>query len=219
MLRKFYQMVLQHKRAVILFFVLAAILCAMLTPAVAVNYDMMDYLPEASPSTEALRVLQEEYALNIPNCRVMVRQVSIPQALELKSQLQQIDGVSKVSWLDDSISLTEPIDMQKRAVVDEWYQQETALFSLTLEKEKQQTAIHAIEDLIGETGVITGTAANSVISQESAGQEIVSIMKIVIPFLRSAVGTGVCFLAGASVVFGHHRLCHCAEYGHQSAVW
>ena len=120
--------------------------------------------------------------LNIPNCRVMVRQVSIPQALELKSQLQQIDGVSKVSWLDDSISLTEPIEMQKRAVVDEWYQQETALFSLTLEKEKQQTAIHAIEDLIGETGVITGTAANSVISQESAGQEIVSIMKIVIPF-------------------------------------
>ena len=182
MLRKFYQMVLQHKRAVILFFVLAAILCAMLTPAVAVNYDMMDYLPEASPSTEALRVLQEEYALNIPNCRVMVRQVSITQALELKSQLQQIDGVSKVSWLDDSISLTEPIEMQKRAVVDEWYQQETTLFSLTLEKEKQQTAIHAIEDLIGETGVITGTAANSVISQESAGQEIASIMKIVIPF-------------------------------------
>lgn len=165
-----------------LFFVLAAILCAMLTPAVAVNYDMMDYLPEASPSTEALRVLGDEYALSIPNCRVMVRQISIPQALELKNRLQQIDGVSKVSWLDDSISLTEPLEMQKKAVVDEWYQQETALFSLTLEKEKQQTAIHAIEELIGEAGVITGTAANSVISQESAGQEIASIMKIVIPF-------------------------------------
>lgn len=181
-LRKFYQRILRHKRAVILFFVLAAILCVALIPAVAVNYDMMDYLPEASPSTEALRVLEEEYALSIPNCRVMIRQVSLAQALALKIQLQQIDGVSKVNWLDDSVSLTEPLEMQKKFIVDAWYQQEAALFSLTLEKDKQQTAIHAIEDLIGETGVITGTAANSVISQESAGQEIVSIMKIVIPF-------------------------------------
>ena len=108
----------------------------MLTPAVAVNYDMMDYLPEASPSTEALRVLGDEYALSIPNCRVMVRQISIPQALELKNRLQQIDGVSKVSWLDDSISLTEPLEMQKKAVVDEWYQQGNGVVLLNLRKRK-----------------------------------------------------------------------------------
>ena len=72
MLRRFYKAVLSHKRSVVILFVLAVLCCGLLTPLVAVNYDMMEYLPEASPSTVALHVLEEEYQLSIPNCRVMV---------------------------------------------------------------------------------------------------------------------------------------------------
>lgn len=181
-LRRFYQFILQHRMLVIGSFVLAAVFCAILTPMVGVNYDMMDYLPEGSPSTQALHVLQEEYSLSIPNCRVMVHDITIPEALRLKEQLQEIDGVSKVTWLDDSISLTEPLEMQNPNTIRQWYRDNTALFSLTLDKNKKQEAIHAIENLVGESGITEGSAASSVASQEAAGREVASIMKIVVPF-------------------------------------
>lgn len=181
-LRKFYQMIITHRKLVICLFLLAAAGCALLTPMVGVQYDMMAYLPEQSPSTIAIETLEEEYALSIPNCRVMVQGVSVPEALLLKEQLAQIDGVEQVTWLDDSVSMLEPLAMQKKETVASWYVEETAVFSLTLEKEKRQSAVHAIESLIGEAGVLTGNAVDSVASQESASKEVASIMLIVVPF-------------------------------------
>ncbi|MBO5141356.1 MAG: MMPL family transporter, partial [Peptococcaceae bacterium] len=181
-LQNFYRNVIKHRKAVIVFFLLAAVICAMLTPMVGVQYDMMAYLPEQSPSTIAISTLEEEYQLSIPNCRVMVRDLSVPEALHLKTQLAAVDGVSQVTWLDDSVSMLEPLAMQKKTTVEEWYIDETAVFSLTLEKEKQKEAVHSIEAIIGEDGVMTGTAVNNVASQESASKEVASIMTIVVPF-------------------------------------
>ena len=182
MLRRFYKAVLSHKRRVVMLFVLAALCCGLLMPMVAVNYDMMEYLPGASPSTVALHVLEEEYQLSIPNCRVMVDSVTIPRALALKKQLEQIDGVESVTWLDDSVALTEPIEMQREEVVRQWYHQERALYSLSIDKGNEREAIHEIKALVGERGVVTGSAANNVTSQETAGKEVASIMLIVVPF-------------------------------------
>ena len=39
--------------------------------------------------------------------------VTIPQALAFKKQLEQIDGVESVTWLDDSVALTEPQHMER----------------------------------------------------------------------------------------------------------
>ncbi len=182
MLRRFYKAVLSHKRSVVILFVLAVLCCGLLTPLVAVNYDMMEYLPEASPSTVALHVLEEEYQLSIPNCRVMVDGVTIPQALAFKKQLEQIDGVESVTWLDDSVALTEPLEMQREEVVRQWYYQESALYSLSIDKGNEREAIHKIKALVEDKGVITGSAANNVTSQETAGKEVASIMLIVVPF-------------------------------------
>ena len=181
-LQSFYRLVIKHRKTVILFFIIAAFICAAQSPMVGVQYDMMAYLPEQSPSTIAIRTLEDEYQLSIPSCRVMVQNVSVPEALQLKSQLAAVDGVSQVTWLDDSLSLIEPLAMQKKETVDAWYVDNTAVFSLTLEKDKQKEAVHAIESIIGEKGVLTGTAVNAVASQESASKEVASIMLIVVPF-------------------------------------
>ena len=140
-LQSFYRLVIKHRKTVILFFIIAAFICAAQSPMVGVQYDMMAYLPEQSPSTIAIRTLEDEYQLSIPNCRVMVQNVSVPEALQLKSQLAAVDGVSQVTWLDDSLSLIEPLAMQKKESVDAWYVDKTAVFSLTLEKDKQKEAI------------------------------------------------------------------------------
>lgn len=54
----------------------------LLWPQTKVNYDMNDYLPPESASTIALETLEEEFEGGIPNARVLVRDLSISQALE-----------------------------------------------------------------------------------------------------------------------------------------
>ena len=181
-LRTGYRMLLKHKKAVIIFFLLAALCCLVLIPLVGVQYDIMAYLPADSPSTVAIHTLEEEYALSIPNCRVMVSDITVPEALRLKQQIAEIDGVEQVRWLDDSVSVLEPLAMQNRERVESWYVNCTAVFSITVDKLQRRAAIHEIQALLGDKGVITGTAADSVASQESAGKEVASIMMIVVPF-------------------------------------
>ena len=53
---------------------------------VGVNYDMNDYLPEDSKSTVALEVMEREFDGGIPNARVMLKNVSVPRALEFREK-------------------------------------------------------------------------------------------------------------------------------------
>lgn len=181
-LRSTYGRLLKHRKTVILCFLLAALCSLVLTPLVEVQYDIMAYLPEDSPSTVAIHTLETEYALSIPNCRVMVSDVTVPEALQFKQKIAEIDGVDQVRWLDDSVSVLEPLAMQNRETVETWYVNDAAVFSVTLGTEQKRAAIHEIQTLLGDKGIITGNAADSVASQESAGKEVASIMMIVVPF-------------------------------------
>ena len=66
------------------FFIVLAALCALCKPLIAVNYDMNDYLPPDTASTLALDAMNAEYDGGVPNARVMVKNVTIPEALAYK---------------------------------------------------------------------------------------------------------------------------------------
>ena len=53
-MRKFYTVIVSHRKTVMTFFIVAAICCIFLQNMVAVNYDMNDYLPEVSFSWQFL---------------------------------------------------------------------------------------------------------------------------------------------------------------------
>lgn len=78
---RYTQFILKHRKIIIIVFLLAAVICAGLSTMVGVNYKFADYLPEDAPSTKALDVMEEEYDQTIPNMRVLLYDVSIPQAL------------------------------------------------------------------------------------------------------------------------------------------
>ena len=94
-MRKFYTGIVNNRKKMIGLYVFAAIICAFLQSLVSVNYDINDYLPEDSHSTISLEVMQEEFDGGIPNARVMIRDVSIPEALEYKEELEEIAQKAK----------------------------------------------------------------------------------------------------------------------------
>ena len=101
-MRRFYSWIVGHPGIVMTVFIIAFVICAFCKSFVSVNYDMNDYLPEDSASTVALNLMDEEFAGGVPNARVMVKNVTVPEALEYKEKIQAVDGVTDVTWLDDA---------------------------------------------------------------------------------------------------------------------
>ena len=66
---------LARRRAVVATFVAVAVVCAALIPFVKVNYDMVDYLPPEAQSTDAVRIMADEFDQAIPNASVLVHDV------------------------------------------------------------------------------------------------------------------------------------------------
>ena len=177
--------ILKHRKMIIIVFLIVTVICAGLSTLVGVNYNFADYLPKDAPSTNALNVMEEEYSQPIPNMRVVVYDVSIPDALEYKEKIEKAEGVKEVTWLDDSIDIYEPLELADQDTVETWYKNSDALFSVTVssdEKEKK-AAVDAIREIIGDDNAMSGTAVTDVLSPVHTSQEIQKIMLIALPIV------------------------------------
>lgn len=105
-MKKFYNWIVSHPRLVITVFVIASLVCAVCKGFVRGDYDMNDYLPEDSASTVALDLMEQEFGGGVPNARVMVENVTIPEALEYKARIEAVQGVTEVTWLDDAATVS-----------------------------------------------------------------------------------------------------------------
>ncbi len=178
-----FRRILEHKVFILILFLASAILSLLFAQTVKVNYNLADYLPDDAPSTIGLKVMEDEFDQEVPNARVMISNVTIPQALEVKKQLESIDGVEEVNWLDDAVDVTIPLEMLDKDTVESFYKCHNAIYSVTLDSSKQVTALQQVRSMIGENGAISGASVNTVTATTSTGAEISKIMMIAIPIV------------------------------------
>ena len=218
-MKKFYDRVIRYRKIILLVFFFACIVCALCKNLVAVNYDMNSYLPEDSASTIALDSMEEEFDGGIPNARVMIRDVSLAEALSYKEQLKQIDGVTAVTWLDDAVDVSEPLETQDQNMVETYYKDGNALYSVTIDEDKNISAVADIRILIGDDNCMTGAAVSTAVATESTVSEVAKIAVIAVLFVLFVltitttswvepivvmIGLGVAIVinAGTNLIFG-----------------
>ncbi len=218
-MRKFYSVVIKLRYVIMTIFIALTAVCAVARQYVAVNYDMNDYLPEDSESTVALDIMGQEFDGEIPNARVMVQNVSYREALEYKEKLEAVEGVSAVTWLDDSLPLDIPIEILDEDTINSYYKDNNALFSVTISEDYINSAVPKIRDVIGDDNAMTGNAVSTAVATEStvseisliAGIAVVVVILILILSTNSWVepivvmfGLGVAILinAGSNIIFG-----------------
>ena len=187
MLTKFYRHIVNHTKTIIGIFLILFALCAFCKQFVAVNYDMNDYLPPESASTRALDLMEQEYDGGIPNARVMVQNVSVPEALKYKEKLLAVDGVSDVTWLDDVASVTVPLETLDSDTVETYYKDGNALFSVTIDEDKRIAAVNALRDIIGDDNAMTGSAVTTAVATTSTVSEITTIAIFAVAFVLFAL--------------------------------
>lgn len=144
---------------------------------------MTDYLPTNVASTIAMDVMDEEFSGNVANTRVMVRDVNIQEALAVKEEIAAVDGVFEVGWLDDVADLKVPLEMLPIDIVENYYLNQNALFTLEVEEGKEVPATKAIYEIIGDDNALAGEALNVAISQEATGQETFNAAVILVPIV------------------------------------
>lgn len=202
--------IIKHKRSVVITFVALALISACCIPFVRTNYSMVDYLPDEAQSTQALALMDEEFSQEVPNVNVMVRAITIPEALSVKGELARISGVSNVMWLDDVVDIHQPLETLDAATVETYYKRDDpsedpslgiALLQATVEDGYEATAVLAMRELVDdiarsqvEAGLITeeeasgwnavsGDAADTAQMQASTVEEVLGAVAIIVPII------------------------------------
>lgn len=219
MMKKFYSWIVNHKKSVIGFYVIIFLVCLICKPMVSVDYDMNDYLPADSASTVALDVMNEEFDGGVPNARVMIKNTTVPEALRYKNKIKKVDGVSDVTWLDDAISIDEPLEVADQDTVETYYKDGNALLLVTIDKDKRVQAVNDIRNIIGNDNSMTGSAVSTAAATTSTVKEISRISVIAVLFVILVlilttdswfepvivmIGLGVAIMinAGSNLIFG-----------------
>ncbi len=186
---------------------------------VDVNYNMQDYLPEDAESTVGLDVMDEEFSSGVTNTNVMIENVTIQEAIDYKQEIESLDGVTEVLWLDDVVDLREPIEVADTDTVENYYKDNKALLAVTIESGKEVEATDQIYELIGEENAISGEAANTATQQKMAGSETMYAAALLIPiiviilvlstnswlepvFFLTAIGVSVLINLGTNIFVG-----------------
>lgn len=180
---------------------------------------MTDYLPKNSPSTEAIDIMEQEFDEEVANTRVMIKDVTIQEALVYKEELEAVDGVSGMMWLDDVVDLRTPLEMIDDDLLETYYANDHALFTFEVEEGKEVDATDTIYEVIGEDNALSGDALDVAISQKATGQETMNAALILVPaviiilllsttswveplFFLTAIGVSILINLGTNVFVG-----------------
>lgn len=216
---KFYTRIVNNSKKILVLFLILTIAGMLLQNLVEVNYDMKDYLPEDTSSTISINLMNKEFDGGIPNARVMVKNVSMAEALEYKERLESCEGVDAVIWLDDNISIYEPLEIADSDTVESYYKDNNALYTVTVNERDVVGTIARIRKIIGEDNAMSGDAVSTAIATKGTISEIrkitvfavLAVLAILVLTTNSwvepivvLIGLGVAIMinSGSNLMFG-----------------
>lgn len=190
-IERFISVVLTHPKKVVTAFLVVAAISVCLIPFTKTNYNLVSYLPPEAQSTEAVRIMSEEFTSDLPNANIMVRDVTIPEALEVKATIEGMHGVKSVMWLDDVSDTALPTSTIQPALLDMYYHpgaddRGTALMMATVEEgneEEDVGAIRAYVDSLGSGNAVSGTSSDSAQMQAATVEQVLLATAIVGPII------------------------------------
>ena len=176
MLKKMAHFIVQRGRIIEKFFIAMTILCAVCYPFVGVNYDLSKYLPDFAPTKQALDVMEQEFGY--PGmARIMVKDVTLPEARTIRQRISRVDGVDLVVGQDLAANVYSTDAFIKNSLTDRFYKDGNAVYQIIFEDGDSDASTHkAINEIYGivgrDRGCFAGSAVSSKERQESITREI-----------------------------------------------
>lgn len=171
---KLINLILTRRTAVLLVFSVVTILSGLMIPKVNINYDLAEYLPDEMDTKKAITTYEKEFGYSGLG-DVMLKDVSIEKATEYKDKIASVEGVKTVLWLDAFSMLGSPGELPP-GIVEKHYKDGYALLRIEFSENdysaETDRALNSIREIVGEKGVVVGSAANNQVMRNTTIQEV-----------------------------------------------
>ncbi|MCC8022449.1 MAG: MMPL family transporter [Clostridiales bacterium] len=175
-------------------FLALAVLSALAACLVIVNYDLTKYLPESSDTSQGLGVMEDEFGYP-GTARLMLEDVSLYEANAYKNQVESVDGVAMVMWLDTLSDVYQSELFLGTEEMQEYYRDGSALMHIIFAGDDYDKttsrAIEEIRSITGDRGRMMGSAVQAHgLSGNLSGQMAVTVcISVVLAFAVLALST------------------------------
>ena len=101
-MRKVTDFIIEKRNYVLTIFIILSVVCLYLSTKVHINYDLTEYLPSTSETRIGMDIMKDEFPeLDTSALNVMFKDLSTEDKDKIKDELENIEGVSSVTY-DDS---------------------------------------------------------------------------------------------------------------------
>ncbi|MFC2582638.1 MAG: RND family transporter [Lachnoanaerobaculum saburreum] len=178
--------IVDHNKGIRRVFLILLFISLLFTPFVNINYDLTKYLPANAPSKAAINKMEETFGYP-GTARLMLKDVTIYEANAMKQQLEKIEGVDRILWLDTTENVYESNSFMKDDDVSDYYKDNKAVMDVTFVKgdssKLTHKAIDKIEEIIGDKGYLVGSAPQNKFTEEEVSSQMNLILAIGVIFV------------------------------------
>ncbi len=170
--------IVNKRKAFIALFILACVYSIICIPKVGVVNDLTEYLPESTQTRQGLDIMNEEFT-TFGSAKILVSNITYDKALALAKELEEVKGISAVSFYDEEDETYESGD------IGDYYRDASALYSLTFDEEEdtelsQQAMVQVREKLEGYSSYIYTTVDKDDAASLKADMKVIVVIVVCI---------------------------------------
>lgn len=215
-------LIINHRKLIEKIFTICVLFSLLSVPFVGVNYDLTKYLPDSTPSAQALDIMKEEFTY--PGIgRVMLNDVTLYEAKSIKDRIADVDGVDLILWCDTSTNIYGSSQFIDYSKIDDYYKDGSAYMDLTFAESDSSSRTHRavkeIREIVGDRGLVAGSAASDTDLGPTINGEVARVMVLAVIFIfiiltltttswfepvlfLSVMGIAIVMNMGSNIIFG-----------------
>ncbi len=178
-------LIINHRKLIEKIFTVLVLLSLICAPMVGINYDLTKYLPDSSPSAQALDIMEDEFTY--PGMgRVMLKDVTLYEAKNIKDRIADVDGVDMVMWADLTTNIYGSSEFIDYDDIDDYYHEDsqTAYMDIVFKDKDSSTqthkAVRQIEQIVGDHGLVAGSATSDTNLGPTINKEVARVMVLAV---------------------------------------
>ena len=176
-------LIINNRKLIEKIYIVLIIFSLICVPMVGINYDLTKYLPDSSPSAQALDIMEDEFTY--PGMgRVMLEDVTLYEAKNIKDRIADVDGVDMVMWCDMATNIYGSSEFINYDNIDDYYKDNTAYMDVifTDKDSSNQThkAVHEIENIVGDKGLVAGSAVSDTNLGPTINKEVARVVALAV---------------------------------------
>ena len=177
--------IVRKRDRISLVFIALLLISLFLSLFVEINYDLSKYLPNWSSTQEGIHKMEDTFGYP-GTARVMIKGVTMGEALDYKNKIEQISGVDRVTFNTGENGAYAPHYMEgKDSDLD--YKEGKALFHIVFvygdSDPRTKNAVKEIESLLGDKAVYAGLAVQSKTVEEQVSSQMGLILALGLGFI------------------------------------